>query len=133
MPEGSEQGLSNNMLRLVTFANELLGAHCKLREIHWNTYNQSTHDLSDNLMYRMMNTVDSIFESMMGIEERPGYGIIYPKIPNSTSIAEILRALIARTEALENTLSSPVYSGVRQTLKEFKESLNKSIYLSTLS
>lgn len=133
MLEEGTQGMSNNMLRLVTFANELLGAHCKLREIHWNTYNQSTHDLSDNLMYRIMDTVDSLFETMMGIEDRPGYEIIYPKIPNSTSIKEILQALIAKTESLEMQLSSPVYSGIKPTLKEFKERLNKSIYLSTLS
>jgi hypothetical protein len=133
MFEEESQGLSNNMLRLVTFANELLGAHCKLREIHWNTYNQSTHDLSDNLMYKIMSTVDSLFESMMGIEERPGYGVIYPKIPNSTSVKEILQALISKINSLEMQLSSPVYSGVTQILKDFKKSLNKSIYLTTLS
>lgn len=133
MFEEESQGLSNNMLRLVTFANELLGAHCKLREIHWNTYNQSTHDLSDNLMYKIMSTVDSLFESMMGIEERPGYGVIYPKIPNSTSVKEILQALISKINSLEAQLSSPVYSGVTQILKDFKKSLNKSIYLTTLS
>lgn len=130
MPEGE---LSNNMTRLVNFMNEMLGAHCKLREIHWNTYNQSTHELSDSLMYTIMNTVDRLFEVMMGIEDRPGYGIIYPKIPNSTSVKEILQALVNKSNNLEMQLSSPVYSGVCQTLKEFNETINKSIYLSTLS
>lgn len=128
----SQKDLSPDMLRIINYVNELIGTHCRLREIHWNTYNKASHDLSDNLMWKFMSTVDRLLESIMGIEERPGYDIICPKIPKSTDIKEILRAIIARTTALEGHLSSPVYSGVTNMLSEFKEQLNKSIYLSSL-
>lgn len=129
----SNRELSGDMLRIVNYINELFGSYCKLREIHWNTHNKASHDLSDNLMSHFMYTIDRVFEAIMGIEERPGYGIIYPKIPNSSDIKEILKAIIARTTTLEGQLCSPIYSGVCNVLADFKEHLNKSIYLSSLS
>lgn len=124
--------LSPHLQRIIAYTNDLIGTWCKLREIHWNSTKLSTHNSSDAAMGDIMDTIDALFESIMGIEGRPGYDVIHPVIPTGKNTTEVLKVLAMKTSKLEEQLTSTIYSGVLNILNDFKEDLNKHIYLSTM-
>lgn len=128
----TEPTMTSITSRVLTFNDKLLGSYIKVREIHWNTYNKASHTLCDDIMGTLIDTSDRLLENLMGLEQRPGFNIINPNIPNTTSLEEILNVLNKESCVLESYLTSPIYSGITNITNDFREAINKYLYLSTL-
>lgn len=117
--------------RVITFVNELYGSYLKLKEIHWNTYSKSLHLLIDEINDDLLEVIDDITENIMGIEDdRFGYNILNPNIPQTTDTKAILKVLAAKAEQLNSFMSGGKYSGIANILDDFAQTLNRYIYLS---
>jgi len=115
---------------LLGITNCLLGSYIRIREIHWNTRTQATHNLTNTLMPELIDYIDSIIELMSGIMERPGYDILKPIIPSTKDLKPILLALVTKIETCQEMLTSPEYRGIMKTLDDLIADLNRWVYLS---
>jgi hypothetical protein len=115
---------------LLGITNCLLGSYIRIREIHWNTRTQATHNLTNTLMPELIDYIDSIIELMSGIMERPGYDILKPIIPSTKDLEPILRALVTKIETCQEMLTAPEYRGIMKTLDDLIADLNRWCYLS---
>lgn len=111
--------------------NCLYGAHIRIREIHWNTHNQATHNLTNSLMPDIMEYIDTFMELISGISDRPGFDIIKPVIPSSKDLTEILKALSIKSEMSTEILTEQKFRGVLKTIDDMIADLNKWVYLSS--
>jgi DNA-binding ferritin-like protein len=114
---------------LLGITNCLLGSYIRIREIHWNTRNQATHNLTNTLMPELIDYIDSIIELMSGIMERPGYDILKPIIPSTKDLKPILQALVTKIETCQEMLTGPEYRGIMKTLDDLIADLNRWCYL----
>lgn len=122
---------STDFDRVITFVNELYGSYLKLKEIHWNTYSKSLHLLIDEINDDLLEYIDDITENILGINDnRPGYGILHPNIPNSSDTKAILQVLANKNEYLKSYLVAGRYAGLVNVLDDLAQTLNKYIYLS---
>jgi len=115
---------------LLGITNCLLGSYIRIREIHWNTRNQATHNLTNTLLPEIIDYIDSIIELMSGVIERPGYDILKPIIPSTKELEPILRALVTKIETCQECLSDPSFRGINKTLDDLIADLNRWVYLS---
>ena len=115
---------------LLSIVNCMFGSYIRIREIHWNTRIQATHNLTNDLMPEIIDYIDSILELMSGINERPGFDILKPIIPSTTNLGEILKALTMKVETSQDFLQEPSYRGILKTLDDLIADLNKWVYLS---
>lgn len=114
----------------IDFFNIILGAYIRLRELHFNTFIQAQHDLTNEVMPGIMNYADSIMENAMGMFGRPGMDILTISKDTSTTIKSSLERL--RTEALQLKLflDKDTLCGIHNILDDMITDLNKWIYLS---
>ena len=124
--------MSPAMSEVVHFLNELMGSYLKVREIHWNTYGGTEHTVADDTMDEIIEYVDQIAESAIGVDDRPGFDIFNVIIPNSTDLTEIIQVLLNKAERLKNMLTMPIYNGVVNALDDFTTDFSKLKYRSTL-
>jgi len=118
---------------LISIVNCLFGSYLRIREIHWNTHNQATHNLTNTLMPDIIDYSDAIIELISGISERPGYDILKPIIPSTKDLKQILQALVVKIETVQCVLEEPSFRGVNKTLDDLIADLNKWVYLSSNS
>ncbi len=115
---------------ILNIVNCLLGSYIRIREIHWNTHNQATHNLTNDILPEIMDYADTFIELLSGIAERPGFDILKPVIPTTKELSPILVAMTTKAEMCTECLSEPVYRGVMKTLDDLIADLNKWNYLS---
>ena len=115
---------------LLGITNCLLGSYIRVREIHWNTRTQATHNLTNTLLPEIIDYVDSIIELMSGIMERPGYDILKPIIPSTKDLKQILQALVVKIETSQESFCDPSFRGINKTLDDLIADLNRWVYLS---
>jgi len=115
---------------LLCIVNCILGSYMRIREIHWNTSSQATHNLTNDLLPELIDYSDSIIELMSGISERPGYDILKPIIPSTKDLKQILQALTVKIETSQSMLEDVTYRGINKTLDDLIADLNKWVYLS---
>ena len=108
----------------------MMGSYIRIREIHWNTFSQATHNLTDKLMPEIIEYIDSIVELLSAVSERPGFDIICPVIPESHNLKEILCSLTSKVESCKLYIDVPVYSGITKVLDDLISDLNRWVYLS---
>ena len=114
---------------LLGITNCLLGSYIRIREIHWNTHNQATHNLTNTLLPEIIDYIDAIIELMSGTIGRPGYDILKPIIPSTKDLKPILQALVTKIETCQEMLTEPVFRGVNKTLDDLIADLNRWCYL----
>ena len=85
---------------LLGITNCLLGSYIRIREIHWNTRNQATHNLTNTLLPEIIDYIDSIIELMSGVIERPGYDILKPIIQSQQDLKPIFHLLFELPQTL---------------------------------
>ena len=110
---------------LLGITNCLLGSYIRIREIHWNTYNQATHNLTNTLLPEIIDYIDSIIELMSGTIGRPGYDILKPIIPSTKELEQILRALVTKLEMAQEMITEPEYRGLNKTFDDLIADLNR--------
>jgi hypothetical protein len=115
---------------LLGIVNCLLGSYIRIREIHWNTRSQATHNLTNTLLPEIIDYIDSIVEIMSGMVERPGYDILKPIIPSTKELKPILQALVVKIETCQDMLSDNSFRGINKTLDDLIADLQRWIYLS---
>lgn len=115
---------------LIGITNCLLGSYIRIREIHWNTRNQATHDLTNSLLPEIIDYIDSIIELVSGIIERPGYDILKPVIPSTKELEPILRALVVKVQMCQEMITGSEFRGINKTLDDLIADLNRWCYLS---
>jgi len=116
---------------ILSIVNYLLGSYIRIREIHWNTHNQATHNLTSDLLPEIIGYIDSLVELLSGICERPGFDILKPVIPSTKELKPILQALVTKIETCQECLNEPSFRGVNKTLDDLIADLNKWVYLSS--
>lgn len=122
--------MEDNQKLLLGITNCLLGSYIRIREIHWNTHNQATHNLTNTLLPEIIDYIDAIIELMSGTIGRPGYDILKPIIPSTKELEPILRALVTKIEMAQEMLTEPEYRGINKTLDDLIADLNRWCYLS---
>ena len=110
---------------LLGITNCLLGSYIRIREIHWNTRNQATHNLTNTILPEIIDYIDSIIELMSGTIGRPGYDILKPIIPSTKELEQILRALVTKIETCQEMLTEPEFRGINKTLDDLIADLNR--------
>ena len=110
---------------LLGITNCLLGSYIRIREIHWNTRNQATHNLTNTILPEIIDYIDSIIELMSGTIGRPGYDILKPIIPSTKELEQILRALVTKIEMAQEMITEPEYRGLNKTFDDLIADLNR--------
>ena len=115
---------------LLGITNCLLGSYIRIREIHWNTHNQATHNLTNTILPEIIDYIDAIIEVMSGAIGRPGYDILKPIIPSTKELKPILQALVSKIETCQTAIDSTEYRAINKVLDDLTEDLIRWIYLS---
>ena len=115
---------------ILSIVNCLLGSYLRIREIHWNTHNQATHNLTNDILPDIIDYSDALIELLSGIAERPGFDILKPVIPATKELGPILVAMTTKVETCIDCLSDPSYRGIVKTLDDLIADLNRWNYLS---
>ena len=115
---------------LLGITNCLLGSYIRIREIHWNTRNQATHNLTNTLLPEIIDYIDSTIELMSGTIGRPGYDILKPIIPSMKELKPILQALVAKIETCQDSLDGSEYRSLNKVFDDLTKDLVRWIYLS---
>jgi len=115
---------------ILNIVNCLFGSYIRIREIHWNTHTQATHNLTNELMPEVIDYIDMLLELLSGIQDRPGFDIIKPVIPSTKQLTDILKAMVMKIEMSQEFLNDPKFRGVNKTLDDLIADLNKWTYLS---
>ena len=108
---------------LLGITNCLLGSYIRIREIHWNTRNQATHNLTNTILPEIIDYIDSIIELMSGTIGRPGYDILKPIIPSTKELKPILQALVAKIEACQMAVDSSEHKSINKVFDDLTEDL----------
>lgn len=126
--------MGDDLQLVINFVNECYGAYLKLKEIHWNTYSNTTHVRVDEATEGILSYIDKLMENTIGADapNRPSLGYLNPIIPESSSRVEILVTLNRRANSLADRLQSPVSRGIINILDDFASELNSYQYFNTM-
>ena len=115
---------------ILNIVNCLFGSYIRIREIHWNTHTQATHNLTNDIMPEIIEYIDALLELLSGIHERPGFDILKPVIPSTKQLSDILKAMTMKVEVSHDLLCDPQLRGIKKILDDLVADLNKWNYLS---
>ena len=110
---------------ILNIVNCLFGSYIRIREIHWNTHNQATHNLTNSILPDVIDYIDALLELLSGIQDRPGFDILKPVIPSTKQLTDILKAMSMKVEASQDFLKEPNFRGINKTLDDLIADLNK--------
>lgn len=132
--KSEEPSLTTSEEMVLEFIKFLEGARIRLREIHWETENHTTHELTDKMIESLENCEDNIAEDFMGlINYRIKVGTVVPRMPESTELTDLISEAIEMTKVLSCAISDDErYAGLLSELDELIHYLNKAKYLSTM-
>ena len=110
----------------------LHGYLIRLKEIHWNTDNNSEHLLCDEILDCISDCEDRFTECAMGIEGKHfKVGTLKPMLPNSETLLPMLKELEKEVIDMKKTLTDGKESGLINVLDDLLENCNKYKYRAT--
>ena len=113
----------------VSFICSLHGYLIRLKEIHWNTDNNSEHLLCDDISDDLADCEDRFTECAMGMAgEHFKIGDLKPMLPHSTSLIPMLKELETEVLELKESLTSSKDDGLMNILDEMLENCGKYKY-----
>lgn len=116
----------------VSFICSLHGYLIRIKEIHWNTDNNSEHLLCDDIYDNLSDCEDRFAECAMGLAgEHFKIGDLKPMLPHSTSLIPMLKELEKEIIELEDSLTIDKYNGLINILDEMLENCGKYKYRAT--
>ena len=115
----------------VDFICSLHGYLIRLKEIHWNTNNNSEHLLCDEILDDLSDCEDRFTESAMGMEGvHFKIGDLKPMLPHSTSLIPMLKELEGEIFDMKKNLKEKE-SGLINVLDDMLETCGKYKYRAT--
>lgn len=116
----------------IDFVCAIHGYLIRLKEIHWNTDNNSEHVLCDEIENDLHDCEDRFMECCMGMEdEHFPIGKLLPMLPNSNDLKEMLKELEKDILDLKKKLTGPENGGLFNILDDMQECCNKYKYRAT--
>ena len=116
----------------VDFICSLHGYLIRLKEIHWNTNNNSEHLLCDDISDALSDCEDRFTECAMGMEGvHFRIGDLKPMLPRAESLIPMLKELEGEIIDIEGKLTDKKDVGLINVLDEMVENCNKFKYRAT--
>ena len=116
----------------VDFVCALHGYLIRLKEIHWNTNENSTHLLCDEIDDDICECEDRFMECCMGMEGKHfEIGKLLPMLPNSKELIPMLKELEKDILDMKKKLNGPENGGLFNILDDMQECCNKYKYRAT--
>ena len=114
---------------IINFICSLHGYLIRIKEIHWNTENNSVHLLCDEISDDLSDCEDRFAECAMGMSgEHFKIGDLKPMLPHSTSLIPILKELETEILEMEESLTNKKDACLINILDEMIEKCNKYKY-----
>lgn len=114
---------------IINFICSLHGYLIRIKEIHWNTENNSVHLLCDEISDDLSDCEDRFTECAMGMcGEHFKIGDLKPMLPHSTSLIPMLKELESEILEMEESLTNKKDAGLINILDEMIEKCNKYKY-----
>lgn len=116
----------------INFICSLHGYLIRLKEIHWNTNNNSEHLLCDEISDCLSDCEDRFTECAMGLSGTHfKIGDLKPMLPNSEELIPMLKELEKEVIEMEGKLTAKNESGLINILDDLLENCNKYKYRAT--
>jgi len=116
----------------VDFVCALHGYMIRVKEIHWNTTNNSEHKLCDEIEDSLHECEDRFAECAMGMEGKHfDVGDLLPVLPNAENLIDMLKELEDDVLNLKKKITGPEYGGLFNILDDIQECCNKYKYRAT--
>lgn len=115
----------------VDFICSLHGYLIRLKEIHWNTNNNSEHLLCDEISDALSDCEDRFTECAMGLSDSHfKIGDLVPYLPNSEKLIPMLKELESEIIDFRKTLKENQH-GLTNIIDDMLESCGKYKYRAT--
>jgi DNA-binding ferritin-like protein len=115
----------------VEFICNIHGYLIRLKEIHWNTNNNSEHLLCDEILDNLSDCQDRFTECAMSISDKHfKIGDLKPYLPNSKDLNEMLKELENDIYSFRKTLKSNEF-GLTNVIDDMLEFCGKYKYRAT--
>ena len=116
----------------VDFICALHGYLIRIKEIHWNTSNNSEHKLCDEIEDDMQECEDRFAECAMGMEGiHFEIGKLLPMLPNAKDLLGMLKEFEKDILDMKKKLNGPENGGLFNILDDMQECCNKYKYRAT--
>lgn len=116
----------------IDFICSIHGFLIRIKEIHWNTSSDAEHKLCDEIQDDFMKCEDSFTECCMGIEGKHfQIGKLLPLLPNSESLAPLLKEIEKDILSMKKNCNDTTESGLRNVLDDMMKCINKYKYRAT--
>lgn len=119
--------MRNEFIR--SLENRLHGYHTRLKELHFDAPNMSTHKLIDDFDGDLLEFDDEVMEDAQAIFGRFKVGMIQPVLPKATNFKDLLIEIRADLVKTKDTLTEKMYTGIINVVDDFFHTVNKNIYL----
>lgn len=118
--------------KYIDFICSLHGYCIRVKEIHWNTDNNSTHLLCDDIEEEIHDLEDRFAECIMGESGKKfKIGDLKPMLPNSEALMPMLRELEKEIIDMKKSLDEYKDGGLINVCDDLLEMCNKYKYRST--
>ena len=118
--------------KYVDFICSLHGYCIRTKEIHWNTENNATHLLCDEIMDSIDDCEDRFTECLMGeTGKKFKVGDLKPLLPNSETLMPMLRELEKEVIDMKKSLDDYKDGGLINVCDDLLETCNKYKYRCT--
>ena len=115
----------------IEFICTIHGHLIRLKEIHWNTTNNSEHLLCDEISDNLSDCEDRFTECAMGLSKKHfKIGDLVPYLPNSENLTDMLIELESDIISFRKTLKENEW-GLTNVLDDMLESCGKYQYRAT--
>lgn len=116
----------------VDFVCAIHGYLIRIKEIHWNTNENATHLLCDEIQDCLMGCEDRFMECCMGMEGAHfQVGKLLPMLPNANDLIPMLKELEKDILDMKKNASDERSGGLMNILDEMLENCNKFKYRAT--
>ena len=116
----------------VDFICSLHGYLIRIKEIHWNTDNNSEHLLCDEIQDCIASCEDRFTECLMGMDGvHFKVGDLKPMLPNADTLIPMLKELENEVIDMKKSLSDEKNGGLTNVLDDLLENVNKYKYRAT--
>lgn len=116
----------------IDFICSLHGYCIRIKEIHWNTDNNATHLLCDDIEEEIHDLEDRFAECVMGESGKKfKIGDLKPMLPNSEALMPMLRELEKEVIDMKKSLDEYKDGGLFNVCDDVLEMCNKYKYRST--